>query len=381
MQDYDVAILGGGPIGLSTGIALNGLGYRALVIERRPADVAVDDRRVLALSEGSRLILARLGVWNDLRDVTPITRIHVSDARSHGVVALSAQESGVPALGYVTTYNDLTAALVSKIQAHGALPPLHGHSARTLDVDPGRAHIALDGGEVSGLTASLVVHAEGRMQEAAGQARVKDYGQWALVAEVWIDRPSTFEAYEHFTEHGPVALLPLQDHYALVWTVPASQQAALLALDEAAFCEKLQGVLGDRAGRLLRIARPAGFPLSMRMARAVNSARTLFMGNAAQQLHPVAAQGFNLGLRDVWTLHELLWDRPTDPGDESLLTRYARQRQADRQGSVMMTDGLIGLFGSRNPILRAGRGMALQAMAMIPPLRNAFAHRMMFGSR
>lgn len=379
-HDLDVAVIGGGPIGLAAGLALGDLGYRVRVFERRPAGVSVDDRRVLALSEGSRLILSRLGIWHMLPAPTPIARIHVSDAGHGTSVTLTAREAGVPALGYVTTFNALHTALAAQAQASGTAHVDHGVQARVLESDVNGVRVSLADATRDDCTAALVIHAEGGAADSARTARGRDYGQWALVAEVRCAQPARQDAYEHFTEHGPVALLPMDGHYALVWTVPDAWHAELAAADDESFCRRLSDVIGARTGPVTAVARRGAFPLGMRMAPEVTGTRTVWLGNAAQQLHPVAAQGFNLGLRDVWTLREQLWNRPADPGDAQALSRYARQRHADRQSSVFVTDTLVQVFGSTHPLLRTGRGWALRALRALRPLRNAFARRMMFGA-
>lgn len=381
MHDVDIAIIGGGPIGLAAGIALDALGYRVQVIERRPAQAALDDRRILALSEGSRLILSRLGVWQRLAQATPITSIEVSDAPHPAQVTLNAEEARVPALGHVTTFNRLHAALSAQIGTRPAALVRHGQGADVVEVTDNGVRIAFEGEASSPLMAALAIHAEGSANAATAHARTRDYGQWAIVAEVWGAQPAGSTAYEHFTEQGPVALLPFDGHHALIWTVPADQHEEILALDDDAFLARLNPIMASRSGTLGRVSRRGGFPLTLRMAREVTAARQVFMGNAAQQLHPVAAQGFNLGLRDVWTLRERLWNRPADPGAAQLLSRYASERRADRLGSLWITDGMIGVFGSANPFLRAGRGAALRALGAVGSLRTAFARRMMLGAR
>lgn len=389
MHDVDVAIIGGGPIGLSAGLALDALGYRVAVFERRRADETVDDRRVLALAEGSRLILTRLGIWPHLEAVTPITRIHVSESGQDTPVTLTATESGVPALGYVTTFNALMAALTRHQEARGAAWLRFGTQATVTEKQEDHARLSLQGDAATTLTAALVIHAEGgsaRPKDPGASAEPisehsKDYDQSAIVAEVWSSRGADHDAFEHFTEGGPVALLPHGDHYALIWTVPSTQRESLLNLDDTTFHNRLEAELPAGTGPIVRSIRRSAFPLRMRMARTLVAGRTLLMGNAAQQLHPVAAQGFNVGLRDVWALRELLWNRPADPGAAELLATYNRRRVLDRRTSLWITDGLIGAFGSTHPLLRAGRGVALQALRSAGVLRSTFARRMMFGTQ
>ena len=174
-------------------------------------------------------------------------------------------------------------------------------------------------------------------------------------------------------------MLPFEDHYALIWTVPTAQHDVVLALDDETFLRRLQKEF-CAAGRFIHVGPRAGFALSMRLLARTVEPRAVRIGNAAQQLHPVAAQGFNLGLRDVWELYECLWNSPPDPGMPLSLAAYEGQRATDRLASVRITDTMIGVFGNPHPLVRSSRGAALKALSLIKPLRNVFARHMMFGS-
>ncbi len=377
---FDIVIIGGGPIGIAAGLALSSLGYRTLIAEKREGATPHNDRRILALSEGSRLILERLGLWRALPSVTPITEIRVSDRGALGRVALSAAECGVLALGHVTTFNHLTRALSQQIEQRENLEIRLGCTARIARMDARAAEVELSGKNSEHVKASLVIHAEGGA--AGGPSRetsVKDYAQWAIVAEVWTRQPHLHRAHERFCETGPIALLPFEDHFALIWTVPSAQSDALMKAGDAQFSLELAQAFGPWAGQFTRVSPRARFPLRLVVESRTVEGRAVRVGNAAQQIHPVAAQGFNLGLRDIWALYEMLWRCPEDPGHAEILAGFENTRRRDRSHSIWFTDALVGIFGSTHPALRAGRSLALSSLALFKPLRTSFARRMMFG--
>jgi 2-octaprenyl-6-methoxyphenol hydroxylase len=381
---YDVAVIGGGPVGAVLALALRGSGRRVAVLEAREDPVAAADPRALAVSWGSRLILERLGVWARV-PATAIRNIHVSARGSFGRAVLSAGECGVPELGYVVSYRDLHRALHEDLAASDAAY-LTGAEVTEVSCDAGAGRVAFGrGGEAREARAQLVVLADGgRLVQAVRglRRREREYGQWAVVAEVGVGRPHNNAAYERFTATGPVALLPRGEGYALVWTARAEQAQALLALDDGAFLARLHEHFGGRAGRFLAAGPRAGFPLALREAQARGVPRLALLGNAAHTLHPVAGQGFNLGLRDAWELAELLLRcRGADPGSEELLARFRARRRLDTEGGVLFTDSLVRLFSNDLPVLSAARGAALTALDLLPPAKRFLGRRMIFGPR
>ena len=293
MNAADVLILGAGPVGCTLALALQGARHRVRLVEPRPD--ALPAFRPIALSHASRLILERLGAWGSF-PATPIESIHVSQAGAFGRTRMDAGDAGVPALGYVTQYADLVAAL--------------------------RARVGLEG--EPGEPAALTVHAEG----AAGEARERHYGHQAVVARVRAEPASLAMAYERFTAEGPLALLPLAGEWALVWSARPQRAAALAAAPQEEFLRELQAAFGERAGRFVAAAQRACVPLALRTRPSRVEARTAYIGNAAQALHPVAGQGLNLGLRDAWDLAQAL-HAADDPGSAGVLARFAAQRRLD----------------------------------------------------
>ncbi|NDP42443.1 MAG: 2-polyprenyl-6-methoxyphenol hydroxylase, partial [Aromatoleum sp.] len=194
--------------------------------------------------------------------------------------------------------------------------------------------------------------------------------------------PHEGRAYERFTPEGPVALLPEGDHYGLVWTATAAHAEALIALDDADFLAALAKHFGTDAGRFERVADRRMFPLRMEYARDPAAAHCVVLGNAAQTLHPVAGQGFNVGLRDAWQLAQVIVDTPREAiGERAMLDRYLRARRPDRLAGIAFTHGLIGVFGNDSPFVRWPRGVALTLLDAVPPVKRAFTRAMLFGLR
>lgn len=375
----EVTIVGAGPAGMALAAALARWGIRPRVIDARGRGAAQRDPRVLALSYGSRQILQRLGAWERLR-ATPIETIHVSQQGGFGRTLIRAGDYGLPALGYVVAAGELAAALARTLAAAGIEPDF---DTSVENVAAGRedAIVSTCGPEGAARhRARLVVHAEG----AAGGARdlvQRDYRQQAVICIAHSAEPFATTAYERFTPEGPLALLPHDGAYAVVVTAADASAAGLAQLDDGAFRRALQARLGQRL-HIAAVGSRSVFPLALRLRRDPTAARCVWLGNAAQTLHPVAGQGFNLALRDLWTLAELLRDHaPADPGDPELLRRYRAARQLDRSGAIGFTDGLIRVFGSGNPLLAGLRGAGLALLDILPPARGFVAKRMIFGAR
>ncbi len=373
-----VAIVGGGPVGLALALLLRRAGIDCEVIDARPAGAADHDRRVLALSHGSRQILERLGAWTTI-GATPISTIHVSQQGNLGRTLIKAAEVGVPALGYVAEAGKVGAALAQPCMAAGVTFRQEAR-ATGCEAGPGGAllHYATPQCKET-IAAQLVVWAEGTVSGTHEVVR-RNYGQQAIVATVQAREPPAGLAYERFTPSGPVALLPLGERYALVWTVPDADTAALLTLDERAFLSRLREAFSGRFEFSAAGERTA-FPLGLRYRETPVAARAVWLGNAAQTLHPVAGQGFNLALRDAIQLARLLQDNPSDCGSAALLARHAAARQLDRRGAIGFTDGLVRLFSLRGSLAGHARGAGLLALDLLPAARRFLARRMIFGAR
>lgn len=382
---HDVVIVGAGPVGATLALALAGNDLDVVALDARARGTTARGDRSLALSHGARLIFERLGVWSEVAAVpgavTAITAVDVSQRDGFGAARLEAGEQGVPALGYVVSYRALQAALDAGL-ARAGVAIEHGVDVTRVDATPAYARMR---GERDGTghewTARVAAIADGGGDLVAGSARHRhDYGQVALVAKLWLAGPHRGVAFERFTPEGPMALLPEGDHYGLVWTTTPAQGDALLALPEDDFLTALASHFGVRVGGFVRCAERRTFPLTLEFARHVAAARTVLLGNAAQALHPVAGQGFNLGVRDAYELAQALLSSPReDIGAAAGLASYARHRLADRWTGIAFTHGLLGVFGNDAMLLRWPRGLALTLVDTLPPLKRVFTRAMLYG--
>lgn len=388
---HGVVVVGGGPVGAVFALLLSQFmrgerGDDVLLLEAREHFPAQGDPRALALSYGSRLILERLGVWERLSARTAIDIIHVSQRGSLGRTVLDAREQGVPSLGYVVDYDELDAALRAKL-SESTVTCLTGARAEHIESGPADGWVRyVHAGQSHTAHASLIALADGGRGATALpgiQRKTRDYGQTAVVGRVRVERTAPATAYERFTPHGPVALLPDRDGYALIWTTSPGQADELAKLDDGAFLRALYHHFGDRLGRFTTVRGRGSFPLRLQIADPTVSGRVVLVGNAAQTLHPVAGQGFNLGLRDAWELAEQVRvATPSgDVGSPEALARYRARRRWDVRGGVAFTDGLIRVFSHPDPVLAHLRATGLTVLDLAPPLRRFIGRRMMFGAR
>jgi 2-octaprenyl-6-methoxyphenol hydroxylase len=382
-ETCDIAIIGGGPVGAALALALRGSKLKVCVLEARPANSASVDARALALSYGSRLLLDRLGVWDALREVTTIRTIHISQKKSFGRAVLRAEEMNVPELGYVLPYTTLQDTLTDALQ-HSNVASIYGASVTQLQAEANHAAIGyqLNGMEHT-LHARLAVVADGgKLLAQQFPPEVHDYGQTALITHITCSAPQVDTAFERFTPQGPLALLPFQNGYELVWTAPQQIAQKMLAWDDAHFLHELQQHFGDRVGEFLTVGKRTCFPVILKRAPHLSPLpHTILLGNAAQMLHPVAGQGFNLGLRDAWELSQVILDAaPEALGAEAMLAAYCSQRRTDREAVTRFTDGLVRLFSNDLPLVSAGRAAALTTLDCLPFAKKFVAKRMMFGA-
>ena len=377
MPRHDLIIVGAGPVGMTLALALKDSGLDILLVDARARGAARHDPRVLALSHGSRLTLERLGVWAQLR-ATPIETIHISQQGRLGRSLLSAADYGLPAMGYVVAAGDLAAALDDALAAAG-IPILDHSSVAGLAAGADDVIVSLTGGNP--LTARLVACAEGSIDgDDAPELVERDYAQHAVICVATPVEGHAHRAWERFTPQGPLAVLPCGHDCAIVHTADPAEADALMALDDDVYRARLQAHFGDRL-HFAAVGPRARYPLKLRYRPNPVGQRTVWLGNAAQTLHPVAGQGYNLALRDVWALAQVLLRADGDPGAADTLARYADARRLDRQGTIRFTDGLVRLFSNAIPPLAHARGAGLFALDLLPPARHFVAKRMMFGAR
>ncbi|MDH2915674.1 MAG: FAD-dependent monooxygenase [Gallionella sp.] len=378
----DVAIIGGGPVGAALALALQGNGLQVVLLEARESEVNTTDPRALALSYGTRLLLQRLGAWDALQDVSGIKVIEVTQKQTSGHTTLRAEEMKVPDLGYVLPYTMLHAAL-QKALVHSDVTCIYGATVSGLSSSNDSGTIEYQHqGETHTLTARLAVAADGgKLLEASHPPQITDYGQSGLIAHVTSSQPSTGKAFEHFTSQGPMALLPYLDGYELVLTAAHEAAQDMLKWDDATFLNYLQGHFGDRVGDFVSIGKRSCYPLRLKRAPDITFPHTVLIGNAAQTLHPVAGQGFNLGVRDAWELAQVILDSaPDNIGSAAMCAAYRKSRRLDRNAGIRFTDGLVRVFSNDIPMLGRVRSAALTLLDNIPLAKRFVAKRMMFGA-
>jgi 2-octaprenyl-6-methoxyphenol hydroxylase len=340
------------------------------------------DPRPLALSYGSRLILERLGVWDALTPATAIDRIHVSQQGGFGRLSLSAAEARLPALGYVVDYAQLHAALENAVRGR-SLQYVTGAKVSAIRDEQAIAGIVVATNDAEKTVAArLVVAADGGTLEGVAAVRTVDYHQSALTSRVKSELPHRHTAFERFTANGPLALLPSGDDFALIWTAGHEHAQKLRELSADEFLGQLRQQFGGRLGTFMETGTRSLFPLVLRHATSVAQKRTVLIGNAAQTLHPVAGQGFNLGLRDAWELAEEIMRCDRDAiGSTAMLRAYRARRRLDRGGGIGFTDSLVRLFSNDIAPLRIARGAGLSLLGCIPPAKDFLVRRMTFGTR
>ena len=390
---HDVLIIGGGLVGASLAIALDRLGLDVGLVEASPAGAlpAVFDERNLSFAEATTNALAALGVLQKLREPTgAIRRIHVSRVGDFGRVKLDASDHGRESFGQVVVARDFGEALEARLCELRGLTRYRparfiGFATGFVDANDGASNDGLRAIRIADaegertLSARLVVAADGtrsgvRAALAIG-ADEHDYGQTLFVARVRAERNPDGIAYERFGDDGPTALLPRGDrHYGVVHGVAREAADAVAALDEAAWLARLQQAFGWRVGRFLASGPRSAYPATRVVAQCTTAARAVLVGNAAQTLHPIGAQGFNLGLRDALTLAELIeadWKTTgrADPGSATLLDAYVQRRREDRERTLAFSDGLAKLTANQAPLLRPLRGLGLMMFDQSPSMQ------------
>jgi 2-octaprenyl-6-methoxyphenol hydroxylase len=377
-----ILVIGAGPVGATFALLAAKSDLQVTMLEAREGPSR--EARTLALSHGSRMVLAQAGAWNEALRATEIHTIHTSQKGGFGRTEISREDGGVPALGYVLTYADLQTALDEQLVVAN-VPVERGAIVSAIDDTDAAAVVtyAKNGVETK-LDADVVVMADG----GANLSKVptitiseKDYGQSALLGHIETDTPHQHRAFERFTGDGPAALLPKHGarEFSLVWVASPEKIESLKALDDVAFCAAFQDHFGYRAGKFLSVSQRRSYPLKLRTVSSPVSGHVAVIGNAAQALHPVAGQGFNLGLRDAAALVKSLTS--ASGSSISALADYANTRSRDVERSVGFTDFLVSAFSNDHALTRLPRGVGLAAVDMLPFARKALAKRMLFGAR
>ena len=383
VENFDIVIQGGGPVGLACAAwSLQKFpDAKIALLDRNPADdteLAAADSRGVALSHGSKLLLDTINAWPT--ECADIHRVHVSQAGRFGRALMTREELGQKALGHIIRYRDIHLTLRKALRAIQKNSPhfVWKHIDASTDIDK--------------IQAKCVVHAEGGLFKTQDWVESgRDYEQSALVGLVEVENGSPFQAWERFTSEGPLAVLP--SHYGpnilnLIWCGTPNSSQARLALSDADFLKSLQAEFGSRIGQFLKIQDRRLYELGLNYRKEITQGNEVWIGNAAQTLHPVAGQGLNLGLRDAYLLAEklsTLFSKPEDQKTpliiETSLQEYAQSRKLDRSATIGLTDFMARIFTSNLFPIVIGRGLALSALQWLPPIKTALARQMMFGRR
>ncbi|WP_274035820.1 2-octaprenyl-6-methoxyphenyl hydroxylase [Vibrio parahaemolyticus] len=372
MKQYDVVIAGGAMAGATLALAIEHLSQGALrVAVVEPFKAQSDqhpgfDSRSIALSYGTVNLLRHLELWSAIEPFsTPIEHIHVSDRSHAGMTDITKHDVGVEALGYVVELADVGRVYQELLTHSTAIDLYCPDSAKHITRTQENVTLELASGEL--LNAKLLVAADGAVSQCCQQIglelSVHDFDQVAVIANIVTQEPHQGRAFERFTENGPVALLPMSDNrMSLVWCLRPDEAQIVMELSESEFLERLQQDFGWRLGAMQKVGLRASYPLLLRHRKQNISHRFAIVGNAAQTLHPIAGQGFNLGIRDVVTLAEELGKQGEDVGRYQGLIRFSQRREADRNETIWLTSSLVHVFSNDLLAMRIGRNTALAAM-------------------
>lgn len=390
MQKTDnILIVGGGPVGMVLALLLAKQSIASTVLEARKQGAANLDTRALALSYGTRRIFDGLGIWQSVAaQATAINTIHVSQKGSFGRSVLKAQDYSQEALGYVLSYGALCTALNAAIADFSCITVIDEAQAEAITHDEQAATVRyLRHGESFELSSVLAVLADGgrSLEEVAGLKRdTKEYGHDALISKVRAELPHNNIAYERFTAQGPMALLPNGEHqdsntFSLVWTGKKELIAPLLVLSDAEFLAQFHAQFGDRVGRFLSVEKRMTFPLKLSKLQETDMQHLVVIGNAAQTMHPVAGQGFNVGIRDAQVLAKQIVEATEPLGSAKMLADYHAERKTDTKNGLMFTDFLVNVFSNDIVGMPAMRSAGLGLFDVIKPIKKHLVRKMSFG--
>lgn len=381
---FDIVIAGGGLVGATMALAI-AKAHPALsiaIVEAVAADADNQpsfDSRAIAVSKGSMSLLNQYGLWQGVKQhAEPIEKIHVSDRGHIGKCYINAEQFNLPALGYVLEVRHLGASLPNELSAYGQVQWFCPNKIVQIDQHQDHVDVTLQNGDA--ISGKLLLVADGGQSTTRQLVNidntVNDYEQCAVIANVAIEKPHKGVAFERFTETGPLALLPLSENrYSLVWCVKPEQVESVLAMDDETFINQLQKSFGYRAGVLVKAGKRTSYPLALTLANDLVSHRVALVGNASHTIHPIAGQGFNLGMRDIDAVVKMLERFGDDVGGFDALNYYKQSRTADLNKVVTMTDSLVRLFSNDNKLLALGRTCGLLGMQLFDELKQPIAYQ------
>ena len=385
MKNPEYVIVGAGPVGLVFSLLLAKQNQNSHLLELRKKNDTHLDKRALALSYGTKLILESLGVWNSLENkVTEITDIHTSQKNSFGRTILSANEYSLPVLGYVISYGDLSKALEERVNESHVSKITYEFEVAAIKNEKNRS-VLYGRDKDESINASLLVFADGGKNTTGLIEGLKkketSYNHSALVTNVTAEIPPKKVAYERFTSMGPIALLPngLKE-FSLVWTGDDKEIQALAKIQKNSFLEKLYEHFGDRVGKFFDCDKLITFPLKKIVLEDFPKKSIIIIGNSAQTMHPVAGQGFNTGIRDAYELSKLInQSESSQVGSEVFVNQYYESRKLETRKTIFFTDSLVNIFSNDLIGLSFGRSISLSLLDNFKPIKKFLVSRMSFG--
>ena len=385
-QAFDIVIAGGGMVGATTALALATTRPDLSIaiveaVEPKSDHQPSFDARAIAVAHGSKCLLDGYGLWKSLAEHgEAIHDIHVSDRGHIGKSQLNATQFDLKALGYVVEVRHVGNALIEQLARIDSVRWFCPAKIEGIAQSADHSTLTLSDGNT--ISAKLLLVADGG-QSTTRQLlnidnQVDDYGQVAVIANIACEDGHNNRAFERFTEHGPIALLPLTDNrYSLVWCIPPEKQSEVMALDDEAFIAQLQNAFGYRAGRIVKTGGRFCYPLALTLANQTVGHRVALIGNASHTIHPIAGQGFNLGLRDIEAMRAILANCQDDIGGHAMLRQFEQARKQDLHRVVTMTDSLVRLFSNDNRMLALGRTAGLLSMQFFDCLKQPLAYQAM----
>ena len=380
----DCAIIGGGPVGLVFAILNHASKVKIQIFESKNRGATNQDNKALALSNGSRLILEEIGIWDRLdKNITKIEKIHTSQVGSFGRTLLDAGEFNEESLGYIISYGDLMAALQEEIECISNIMTFYETKVTKCIDEKAILNLSLEtNNKIKNLKSEFVILADGAAEDIEGlelNKKIKHFDHTAIVTKVLTEIPHRNIAYERFTSNGPIALLPnRKDKFSLVWTGPSKFIEKLEQLNQESFLSQLHESFGDRVGSFLECEKRISFDLKQTYVEVMHS-NIVALGNASQTMHPVAGQGLNTGLRDAYKLNQSLIGGSKIKSLEALLDEYKHSRAGERKKILNFTEMLVKSFSNDLVGLKKVRGYALSLLDITRPIKQSFVRKMSYG--
>jgi 2-octaprenyl-6-methoxyphenol hydroxylase len=384
MKPFDVIIAGGGMTGMTLALAINAFSQKKLsiaIVEPFSTEQDVHpgfDARCIALAQGTVKTLDSMGLWSLIdKFATPIHRIHVSDRGHLGMTDINGEDLNFKSLGFVVELSDIGKVYRQQVELENNIQVFH-HAV--VNIERSLEHVTVQMGEQHRIQGKLFVAADGTWSDSCRQVGIgchqHDFDQTAIIANVKTQKSHQGQAFERFTHSGPLALLPMSEgRMSLAWCMGKDTADEILKLDDADFLRELQYRFGWRLGKISHVGKRSSYPLKLVYREENTSHRFAMIGNAAQTLHPIAGQGFNLGIRDVSALAEQIAMHPKDPGCYSALNEFSRARAADRNATISMTSSLVQIFSNDYLSLRIGRNLGLLGLDRLPVLKKPLIKR------